>query len=68
MHDILKSFHDGPCGEHLSDKRTSYKILQLGYYWPNIFKDATRYVKGCDNFQYIGRTTPTYEMHCIPGH
>jgi hypothetical protein len=31
-HDILKASHDGPCGGHFSDKRTSYKILHSGYY------------------------------------
>ena len=30
--DILKAFHDEPCGGHFADKRTSYKILNLGYY------------------------------------
>ena len=30
--DILKSCHDEPCGGHFEDKRTTYKILNLGYY------------------------------------
>ncbi len=29
MPDILKEFHDEPCGGHFSDKRTAYKILLL---------------------------------------
>ena len=37
MHDILKAIHDGPCGGHISDKRTTYKILHSGYYWPTLF-------------------------------
>ena len=44
MHDILKASHDGPCGGHFSNKRTTYKILHLGYYWPTLFQDAKRYV------------------------
>ena len=50
MTDILHACHDGPCGGHFSDKRTAYKVLHSGYYWPRIFKDASKYVKGCDSF------------------
>ena len=39
MPEILKACHDEPCGRHFADKRTDYKILHLGYYWPYLFKD-----------------------------
>eukprot|EP00253_Pinus_taeda_P021188 PITA_21188 len=45
MPDILKACHDEPCGGHFADKRTTYKILSLGYYWPSLFKDEKQYVK-----------------------
>ena len=32
MIEILHACHDGPCGGHFSDKRTSYKILHSSYY------------------------------------
>jgi hypothetical protein len=51
IHDILQAFHDGPCGGHFADKRTAYKVLQSGYYWPHIFKDAKTYVSNCDECQ-----------------
>jgi hypothetical protein len=38
--DILKAYHDEPCGCHFSDKRIAYNILELGYFWPSIFKDT----------------------------
>ena len=38
MTDILHACHDGPCGGHFYDKRTSYKVLHSGYYWPSVFK------------------------------
>eukprot|EP00253_Pinus_taeda_P008796 PITA_08796 len=38
--DILKACHDEPCGGYFADKRTAYKILSLGYYWPSLFKDT----------------------------
>jgi len=43
--DILKSSHDEPCGGHFVDKRTAYKVLRVGYFWPSLFKDAKQYVK-----------------------
>jgi len=49
--DILKACHDKPCGGHFANKRTTYKVLKLGYYWPTIFKDSKAYVKRCDNCQ-----------------
>jgi hypothetical protein len=52
--DILRNFHDGPCGGHFSDKCTTYKVLHSGYYWPSIFKDAAKYVRSCDSCQRIG--------------
>ena len=57
MIDILHACHDGPCGGHFYDKRTTYKVLHSGYYWPRIFKDAAKYVKGCDSFQRMGIPT-----------
>jgi hypothetical protein len=51
IHDILQACHDGPCGGHFADKRTAYKVLQSGYYWPHIFRDAKTYVSNCDECQ-----------------
>jgi transposase InsO family protein len=62
MQDIFRAFHDGPCGGHFADKRTTYKILQSGYYWPTIFKDAKKYVASCDDCQRMGKPTTVDEM------
>ena len=55
MTDILHACHDGPCGGHFSDKS-----------WPSIFKDAAKYVKGCDSFQRMGRPTSSDQMPLQP--
>ena len=62
MIDILHAFNDGTYGGHFSDKRTTYKVLHSGYYWPSIFKDAAKYVKGCDSFQRMGRPTSSDQI------
>jgi len=53
-YDILKAFHDGTCGGHFANRRTRHKILQMGYYWPTIFKDAKKFVQACDSWQRMG--------------
>ncbi|XP_062103508.1 uncharacterized protein LOC133814582 [Humulus lupulus] len=30
---------------------TAAKVLQCGFYWPTLFKDASAFVKSCDHFQ-----------------
>eukprot|EP00253_Pinus_taeda_P009852 PITA_09852 len=52
--DILKAFHDRPCGGHFAKRRTAHKVLQMGYYWPTIFKDAKKFVQACDSCQRAG--------------
>ena len=64
--DILKACHDEPCGGHFADKRTTSKILNLGYYWPTIFKDAKRYVRSCDTCQRMGQPVRSDEMPLHP--
>lgn len=44
IYDILKACHDRPCGGHFADCRNRHKMLQLGYYWPTIFKHAKKFV------------------------
>ena len=57
MTDILHACHDGLCGGHFSDNRMTYKLLHSSYYWPSIFKDSAKYVKGCNSFQRMGKPT-----------
>jgi len=57
----LKACHDDPCGGNFANKRISYKILSLGYYWPSIFKDAKEYVRRCDSCQRVGKLAPSNE-------
>ncbi|GLJ50228.1 hypothetical protein SUGI_1069200 [Cryptomeria japonica] len=43
--------HDGVCGGHYFAKTTTGKIIQAGYYWPTLFKDAHAHVQKCDPCQ-----------------
>ena len=60
--EILKACHEEPYGGHSAEKRTRYKVLSIGYYWPMIFQDAKKFVKGCDSFQRMGQPLKSDEM------
>ena len=63
---ILKACYDGPCGRHFADRRNGYKVLQIGYYWHTIFKDAKKFVQACDSCQREGHPGQSDEMHLNP--
>ncbi|XP_062103682.1 uncharacterized protein LOC133814781 [Humulus lupulus] len=48
---ILTHFHTLHCGGHFGGTKTATKVLQCGFYWPMLFKDASAFVKSCDHFQ-----------------
>ncbi|PIN13095.1 DNA-directed DNA polymerase [Handroanthus impetiginosus] len=50
INDILEQCHASPYGGHFQVDRTTAKILQSGFYWPNLFKDAHLFVGNCDRF------------------
>eukprot|EP00253_Pinus_taeda_P025276 PITA_25276 len=64
--DILKACHVEPCGGHFAYRRTGHKVLQTGYYWPTIFKDAKKFVQACDSCQRAGRPSQSDEIPLNP--
>ena len=42
--------------------RTAHKVLQSGFYWPTLFKDARKFVLSCDECQRIGNISRPQEM------
>ena len=54
MQSILNHCHTLPCGGHFGGKRTSAKVIQSGFYWPTLFKDAHQFVSTCDKCQRMG--------------
>ena len=39
--------HLSLCGGHFASRKTRAKVLQSGFYWPTLFKDAIKYCKQC---------------------
>ena len=67
MISILNHCHTLPCGGHFGSQRTAAKVLQSGFYWPTLFKDAHRFVSTCDKCQRMGNISRKDEppMHPI---
>ncbi|GKV50197.1 hypothetical protein SLEP1_g56910 [Rubroshorea leprosula] len=47
----LKEVHEGVCGSHVGPRTLAHKVLRQGYYWPNMYKDATQFVQRCQKCQ-----------------
>ncbi|KAL4302470.1 hypothetical protein GQ457_10G014000 [Hibiscus cannabinus] len=60
--DILFHCHTSTCGGHFGGARTVAKVLQSGFYWPTLFKDAHNYYKACDRCQRTGNISRRNEM------
>jgi hypothetical protein len=48
---ILREFHEGFGGGHFVVDITAKKILNVGYWWPKLFHDASEFCKSCDACQ-----------------
>jgi len=59
---ILSACHDSEYGGHFGARRTAFKVLQSGFYWPTIMKDARAYVEKCDSCQRSSNISWRNEM------
>ncbi|KAJ9544814.1 hypothetical protein OSB04_024521 [Centaurea solstitialis] len=60
--DILTNCHKGPTGGHFGANLTARKVLESGFYWPTLFKDAHTLIKSCDACQRACNITKKDEM------
>jgi len=59
---ILWHCHNSPYARHFNGERTAAKVLQLGFFWPTLFKDAHMHVQHCDSCQRTGNISRRHEM------
>nr|GEY29289.1 putative reverse transcriptase domain-containing protein [Tanacetum cinerariifolium] len=52
--DIPDQCHHGPTGGHYGPNVTAKKVLDLGFYWPTIIKEAHTLVRLCESCQKTG--------------
>ncbi|XP_034197286.1 uncharacterized protein LOC117612730 [Prunus dulcis] len=63
---ILTFCHSSACGGHFGTKKTALKVLQCGFYWPSLFKDAYTYCSTCDRCQRTGNISSRNQMPLTP--
>ncbi|KAM2585835.1 hypothetical protein TB2_046649 [Malus domestica] len=63
---ILNFCHTYACGGHFGTQRTARKVLECGFYWPTIFKDARTFCIACDRCQRTGNIGPKDQMPQSP--
>nr|GEY21942.1 reverse transcriptase domain-containing protein [Tanacetum cinerariifolium] len=60
--DILTACHNGPTERNHGASFTAKKVFDLGFYWPNIYRDAYDLVTWCDACQRQGKILQREEM------
>ncbi|KAH9802357.1 hypothetical protein KPL71_001349 [Citrus sinensis] len=66
IQNILSFCHEQACGCYFSAKKTATKVLQCGFYWPTIFRDAYTFCSSCDRCQRMGSITRRNMMPLNP--
>ncbi|XP_070667813.1 uncharacterized protein [Malus domestica] len=59
---ILIFCHTYACGGHFGTQRTALKVLECGFYWPTLFKDARTFCMSCDHCQRMGNIGANDQM------
>nr|XP_016498576.1 PREDICTED: uncharacterized protein LOC107817289 [Nicotiana tabacum] len=59
---VLQACHSSPYGGHFGGIQTSTKMLESGFYWPTLFKDAHAWVKSFDECQKTVNISRRHEM------
>ena len=63
---ILDACHMSPYGGHFAGHKTAAKVLQSGFFWPTLFKDAHKFAQVCDKCQRTGNISKRHEMPQTP--
>ncbi|KAK8670875.1 hypothetical protein V6N13_037488 [Hibiscus sabdariffa] len=59
---ILEQCHAAPYGGDFGGNRTAAKVLQSGFYWPTLYRDAQIFYQQCDRCQRTGNISKRNEM------
>ena len=63
---ILSHYHENTCGGHFASQKTAMKVLQSGFYWPSLFKDAPNIFYACHKCQRLGKISRRHMMPLNP--
>ncbi|XP_071737795.1 uncharacterized protein [Rutidosis leptorrhynchoides] len=51
---IVEEVHNGTCALHSGYKTIAAKIMQMGYFWPSLYRDVAKIVKRCKSCERFG--------------
>ena len=63
---ILSHCHENACGGHFASQKTTMKVMQSGFYWPSLFKEAHQMCRVCDRCQRLGKLSRCHMMPLNP--
>ena len=63
---FLSHCHESACGGHFASQKTAMKVLQSGFYWPSLFKEAHQMCRICDRCQRLGKLSRRHMMPLNP--
>ena len=63
---ILSHYHESACGGHFVSQKTAMKVLQSGFYWPSLFKEAHQMCRVCDRCQRLRKLSRRHMMPLNP--
>ncbi|XP_050207856.1 uncharacterized protein LOC126657237 [Mercurialis annua] len=62
MMPILSQCHSSDYAGHYGTSRTAARVLECGFFWPTLFRDAKDFVSHCDRCQRVGNISKRDEM------
>ena len=63
---ILSHYQESACGGHFTSQKTAMKVLQSGFYWPSLFKEAYQMCRVCDRCQRLRKLSHRHMMPLNP--
>ena len=66
QHGIISHCHENACGGHFASQKTARKVLQSGFHWPSLFKDAHTMCRECEKCQRLGKISHHHMMPLNP--
>ncbi|KAL1564725.1 hypothetical protein AAHA92_07031 [Salvia divinorum] len=66
IEDVLTHCHSLACGGHFGPKKAARKVLDSGFYWPSLHKDAYEFCRSCKRCQLTGGISTRDEMPQVP--
>ncbi|KAL1563882.1 hypothetical protein AAHA92_06301 [Salvia divinorum] len=64
--EVLTHCHALVCGGHFGQRKTARKVLDSGFYWPSLNKDAYNFCRECNRCQLTGVISARDEMPQTP--